>query len=52
MAMFVYIDDYRFTPTKQEVANTRTYDDGKTKPHVVRHENQHEAITDEDLNHV
>jgi hypothetical protein len=52
MTMLVYIDNYRFPPSKQEVSDAGSEDDAEAQPDVVRHEDQHEAVTDEHLNHV
>lgn len=50
--MFININDNCFTPTKQEVANTSTKDHAQAQPDVVSHEDQHQTVTDEHLDHV
>lgn len=52
MAMFVDVHHHSSLPAKQEVAGAGTDDDGEAEPDVVGHEDQHEAVGDEDLNHV
>lgn len=46
------IDDDGFLPAKQEVASASAERDGYTQPHVVRHEDQHEEVTDDHLYNV
>lgn len=52
MAMLGDIDDDRFLPAKQEVADHRAKDDRETKPRVVRHEDQHQHKRQCDLDEV
>lgn len=52
MAVLCNIDDNRLFPSKQEVANSGTNDDGKTEPHVVRHEDEHEEAAEHNLHDV
>ena len=52
MTVFIYINNYSFSPSKQEVSSPSTDDYGDTQPGVVRHKHQHQAVTHEDLKHV
>ena len=50
--MFIYINNYCFSPAKQEVSHTSANNHSNTQPSIVRHEDQHQAVTDENLDHV
>ena len=52
VTVFVNIHHDCFTPTKQEVSDTGAQDDGETQPNIVGHKHQHEAVTDEHLDHM
>ena len=52
MAMLVEVDHSSAPPAKKEISKSSAKDDGKTKPNVVGHEDKHETVRDEDLNHV
>ena len=52
MTMFVGVHHHCSLPAKQEVAEACAEDDSETEPDVVGHEDEHEAVGDEDLQHV
>lgn len=49
MTVLCHIDDNRFLPSEQEVADHRSEDDRETEPGVVCHEDQHEHQRQRDL---
>lgn len=52
MTVFVDVDDDRAFPTEEEIAKARSDDDWNAQVYVVRHEDQHEEVTDGYLDHV
>ena len=52
MAVFVDVDDHGTLPAEYKVACAGPEDDGQAEPGVVRHEDEHEAVADEHLQHV
>ena len=42
----------RLLPSKAKVSESHAEDDGQTQPAVVRHEDEHEEVGDEQLDHV
>ena len=52
MAVFVRVSYDRPFPSEQEVADARTQSDGDAQPHVECHEDEHEEVTDDNLDDV
>ena len=52
MAVFVRVSDGRAVPGEHEVADARAQSDGDAQPHVEGHEDEHEEVTDDDLDDV
>ena len=52
MTVFVYINDNGAFPAEEEVSSCSTQPHGHTEPHVIRHEYEHEEVTEDHLNHV
>lgn len=50
--MFRYINRRVFIPTEQKETRPGTEQHGDTEPNVKCHEDQHEQITNEKLDHV
>lgn len=46
------INDDGLLPAEEEVADCCTDHDGDAQPHVIRHEDQHEEVAEDDLHHV
>jgi len=52
VTVFIDVNDDRFTPAEEKVAHAGAENHGQTQPHIVRHEDQHEAVGEEHLDHV
>jgi hypothetical protein len=52
MAMFCYVHNKRFFPSKEEVSSSSTHGHGQAQPDIVSHENEHKEVGQNDLKHV
>jgi len=50
--MFCNVNDEGLFPAKEKIPCTRPQDHGQAEPQIVRHENEHEKIRENHLNHV
>lgn len=46
------VDDHGFPPAEEEIAEPCPQEDGETEPGVVGHEDEHEEVGEEELQHV
>ena len=52
MTIIGHIDDDGLPPAEEEEAGSRAEDASQAQPDVVRHEDQHQAVRDEELDTV
>ena len=52
MAVFINIHHFINHPAKDKISKACTKDHSKTEPHIVRHKDQHEEITDSNLHNM
>ena len=52
MTMFVDVHDNRSVPAEQEVTCSCSESHRDAEIHIVRHEDEHKEVTDDDLDHV
>ena len=52
MAVFINIHHFINHPAKDKISKACTKDHSKTQPHIVRHKDQHEEITDSNLHNM
>lgn len=52
VAVFINIHHFINHPAKDKISKACTKDHSKTQPHIVRHKDQHEEITDSNLHNM